>query len=534
MTRQLFSTSIPLLLTFAVAGAQEAVYTWYGEPGLPSDSFGESVSGAGDVNGDGFADVIVGRPGFTMAEVFSGRDGSVLYTLYGAGGIFGSSVSGAGDVNKDGFADVIVGAPWYSGPSFAQVFSGRTGGMIYSFSSYADGFGISVSGAGDVNKDGFADVIVGASTNSERGTNYGKAIVYSGSTGAVLHSFYGDGYWALFGWSVSSAGDVNRDGYADVIVGAPNHDFDHGRVRVFSGKSGAVLYSFDGGAAARLGHSVSNARDVNKDGYADFIIGGHVPGNYIVHVDVRSGRDGSVLFSFTGPNGSSFPSVSDCGDVDGDSYPDVIVGVNTSECYDYVGCVGRATVLSGLDGSVLFSVSGDRYEDRFATSVSGAGDMNGDGLAEFVVGAPWYWGGSSNAGYVRTFTGRQCDASWNNYGQGWPGTFSVPELTLSGDPVLGTTVNLFVGNSRAKSTIANLMIGLSEAYLPTNLDGVLLVVPIQLFPLAVPAVGLNIPVSIPNDGSFCGTSFYLQAIEYDPGASLDYSFTPGLKMILGD
>ena len=162
-----------------------------------------------------------------------------LYTFNGdaAGDMLGFPVAGAGDVNKDGYLDFVVGAPqlFSPGPGSARVLSGADGAILYTFygDSVGDTFGGSVAGAGDVNKDGYADVIVGAPNN---GTGFAR--VLSGADGTILYTFYGDSVGDTFGQSVVGAGDVNKDGYADIIVGAYGDDdngAESGSARVFSG-----------------------------------------------------------------------------------------------------------------------------------------------------------------------------------------------------------------------------------------------------------------------------------------------------------
>ncbi|MCH7879476.1 MAG: FG-GAP repeat protein [candidate division Zixibacteria bacterium] len=230
-----------LFLTLLTASAAQSqyppLYVFTGE--AVDDMFGYSVSGAGDVNNDGFADLIVGAfqndaggNEAGRAYVYSGRTGGLLHTFTGeaVGDVFGGSVSGAGDVNNDGFADLIVGAfnndAGGNSAGRAYVYSGQTGALLHTFTAEAadDWFGVSVSGAGDVNNDGFADLIVGAWTNDAGGSDAGRAYVYSGQTGTLLHTFTGEAASDVFGFSVSGAGDVNNDGFADLIVGAILND----------------------------------------------------------------------------------------------------------------------------------------------------------------------------------------------------------------------------------------------------------------------------------------------------------------------
>ncbi len=370
-----------------------------------ADWFGISVSNAGDVNNDGFADIIVGASqddnngsNSGSARVLSGATGAILYTFNGnsASDYFGGSVNGAGDVNNDGFDDVIVGAygdaPNGLSSGSAQVFSGATGAVLYTLNgdSASDNFGGSVSGAGDVNNDGYADFIIGA-----QGYNggAGAARVYSGATGAIIHVFNGDAASDHFGTSVSGAGDVNNDGYDDLIAGA-NLDDDNGSAcgmaRVFSGATGAILYTFYGDSAFdNFGESVSGAGDVNNDGFDDVIVGAiqdDNTGSNAGSARVFSGATGAILYTFNGDSGVDFfgKSVSSAGDVNNDGFDDVIVGAtgdgNTGPS------AGSARVFSGANGANLFTFNGDSSYDGAGASVS-AGDFNNDGFVDFLIGA---------------------------------------------------------------------------------------------------------------------------------------------------
>ena len=186
-------------------------------------------------------------------------------------GEFGESVSDAGDVNGDGYGDVIVGARSsdydYRQAGSAYVFSSIDGVTLYKFlgDDDSDFFGNSVSGAGDVNGDGYDDLIVGASGDDGSGTNSGQVKVFSGLNGSVLYIFNGDGSGDYFGNSVSGAGDVNNDGYDDFIVGASEDDNNgsrSGSARIFSGLTGSALLTVKSVSMSFIRSTVRNRRAV--------------------------------------------------------------------------------------------------------------------------------------------------------------------------------------------------------------------------------------------------------------------------------
>ena len=432
--------------------AQNVLNTVYGDP---NDYLGFSVSGAGDVDNDGFADSLVGAPEDDtngalcgMIRVYSGRTGAVLYSRYGdaAGDMLGDSVSDVGDVNGDGFDDFIAGAgsATWNGQQVGmiRVYSGRDGGILYSrYGAVANDFyGHSVSGAGDVNNDGFDDFIGGAHGSDFNGGNSGALRVYSGRSGTPLYTLFGDSGGSGLGYSVSGAGDVDNDGFDDFCTGAPFTGVGGtwaGMLRVYSGQSGAVLYSRYGSQPYdTLGHAVSHGGDVDGDGGPDLIVGapwedshGHDAGM----VRVYSGLTGAVLSSCYGDHAGQElgRSVSGAGDLNGDGLADFVVGTP----YENLGggLAGMMRVYSGQTGAVLHEAYGTAASEQLGHSVSGAGDVNADGILDVIAGAPGNHDTGWGTGMARVYTG-PC-AAVESYGVGClgPNDTHIPVLSIETD-----------------------------------------------------------------------------------------------------
>jgi len=372
-----------------------------------NDLLGYSVAGAGDVNGDGKADFIIGAYGTTgaagSAYVYSGATGSLLYQKNGAAADdrLGRSVASAGDVNGDGNTDFIVGAAFanpggLSNAGSAYVYSGTDGSLLYQKNGAAafDDLGESVAGAGDMNGDGKADFIVGAPDADPGGLSVaGSAFVYSGANSGLLYQKNGAAAGDVLGRSVAGAGDVDGDGKADFIIGAfladPGGLSAAGSAYVYSGATGALLYQKNGGAARdSLGLSVAGAGDVNGDAKADFIIGvpSADPGGLsnAGSAYLYSGATGALLYQKNGAaaNDRLGNSVAGAGDVNGDGKGDFIIGADHA-LFD----AGSAFLYSGATGALLYQKDGAAGNDILGQSVAGAGDVNGDGKADFIIGA---------------------------------------------------------------------------------------------------------------------------------------------------
>jgi hypothetical protein len=258
--------------------------------GAPGEAIGRALAG-GDLNGDGWGDVVVGIASMTgTVRVITGSPAhlGVLYTWSGmsTGDMFGRSVAMAGDLDNDGYPDVVVGAPGNAtngaGAGMVRAFSGRTGGtpLIWAWfgDDLADALGESVAGAGDVDGDGYDDVIAGAPTYEVAGSYRGLARIFSGRTGAVIRTLYGDPSWLYFGAAVAGVGDLDGDGKDEVAVtstSAASGPLTYGSVRIFSGATGAPIYTIYGDTYDAFGFGIAMASlgDLNGDGREDLIVG---------------------------------------------------------------------------------------------------------------------------------------------------------------------------------------------------------------------------------------------------------------------
>ena len=434
----------------SAAGPQTSP-SWSAAGELGNSNFGDSVACAGDVDGDGYSDVIVGSPSYGGGPSYAGKaylylgsasglQGSYAWAEAGtqSGESFGKSVASAGDVDGDGFSDVIVGASGHSDgqnqEGMAVVYMGSAGGLTTTpaWSVQSDQanahLGRAVSGAGDVNGDGYADVIVGIPNWDQTYTSEGKAQVYLGSaTGLAptpVWEHLGDQQTAAFSWSVSGAGDVNGDGYADILAGSHNYDFDlidEGGAFLFLGSAAGpqATAAWEGQGnqvSSTYGRSVSSAGDVNGDGFADVIVGapeydGGEAGEGAAYLYLGAASGLSQASNWSGQSNQVTAyfgdAVSAAGDVNGDGFGDVLVGafgfdggeVDEGKVFLFEGSS------AGLAAVASWSAEGNQASASFGKSVDSAGDVNADGYADVIVGAPYYDNDQANEGRVFVFLG---------------------------------------------------------------------------------------------------------------------------------
>jgi len=256
----------------------------------PLEFFGTSVAVLGDLTGDGTAEILVGAPGMLntapgAARVFSGSTGALLWEFTGSGTeSLGRSVAAAGDVNGDGVPDMLVGAPKAAGKKAQGVgrvvlYSGNTTFSLLKAvygKKAGDGLGWSVAGAGLMDADTVPDIIYGASgVDKKKNVNVGQVTVLSGRKGKRLYKITGTSAQMSLGFSVAGAGDVNKDDADDFLIGAPGFNSSGGHVRLVSGRTGAILFSYDGAPGDSVGFGIPGfaTADVNGDGKLEIIVG---------------------------------------------------------------------------------------------------------------------------------------------------------------------------------------------------------------------------------------------------------------------
>ena len=457
--------------------------------GANSFSLGNAVASAGDLNGDGFSDLVVGAPGADLGQT----DEGAAYVYYGspsgisttpdvivesdlAGAQLGFAVSTAGDVNGDGYSDLALGA-WRWQSSSAELREGAvfvhygsasgisaTPDVILQTNHAQDFMGVSVACAGDVNGGGYSDLIAGGHVANYGQSEEGAVFVFLGGPAGISTTWANrlerDRSFTQFGRALAGAGDVNGDGYSDVIVGAHNYNnvvtddgaafiYFGGPVGLGSGPNPApdIILFGDPVADGSFGWSVGCAGDLNGDGYSDVCVGAHKDTN-------GQSQEGSVNVFYGGPSGiATTPDVlleanqasawfgfssGTGGDLDGDGYADLVVGAShwgngqTLEGAVFIYRGGPAGVSAPQDLRIEQNAAGSNLGQAVAT----AGDLNGDGHSDLVIGAPLF--GNGGAAFVHyggaNATGNQPFALFNGGTAGEHfGSVVAPAGDVNGD-----------------------------------------------------------------------------------------------------
>ncbi|HEV7780781.1 MAG TPA: integrin alpha, partial [Chitinophagaceae bacterium] len=419
----------------------------------PGASFGYSVASAGDVNGDGYSDVIIGAYTFNymgnidygLTYVYNGSPSGIISSSTAAttlesnqGGAYtGAFISSAGDVNADGYSDVIIGAPFYDhgqlNEGVAFVYHGSVNGLSAAYNALLEVdqastfFGFGTAPAGDVNGDGYGDIIIGCKYYNNGQVNEGAAFVYHGSASGIITTpatlLEKNQAAAQFGYFVGAGGDMNGDGYSDVIVGAPNYSDGlslQGAAFVFYGSSSGINPATatllkSNQAFAQFGISAACAGDINGDGFSDVIVGSNVYDNgqtdegvvYVYHGSETGVNTVAATTIESNKTSAQFGIiVASAGDVNADGYCDVIVGA-----YQYANSlsgVGSAFIYHGSASGLITTpatVLETNQSSGFGVCAASAGDVNGDGYGDVIVGAWQYSNGESGEGAAYIYNG---------------------------------------------------------------------------------------------------------------------------------
>jgi hypothetical protein len=322
----------------------------------------------------------------------------VLHEFHGQpGAFFGWAVSELTDIDHDHATDLIIGEPGTPEGGTTYVYSGRTGRLIYALPGVANDFqGGAIADAGDTNGDGVHDIVSGAPGAGAAG-GPGRVYLYSGRTGRLLHTWEGGPPNDQLGYAVSSAGDQDHDGHADVLAGAVGVNGGAGAAYVFSGRTFKILRRIDGDAGDGFGSAVDWTRSLDRDRRPDLIVGAFTePGAHVF-----SGLGGELFSLAPPPDPVAFGQffVAGVGRVDGDRTPDLYAA-------DYAANqgAGYAAVYSGRDGSVIHEWFGNPSDGTGPGRE--AGDVNRDGRIDLAVGSYTASDGAPGGGRVDVRSGR--------------------------------------------------------------------------------------------------------------------------------
>lgn len=375
------------------------IHEWVGE--ARNDQFSWIARGIGDADGDGVSEVVTSAPthgataqsqGRGRVYLYSGKSGAQLWTATGAEGEqLGTGLEGAGDVNRDGIPDVIAGAP---GSDRAYVYSGRDGAVLLTLRAFKAGesFGQAAAGAGDQDGDGYPDLLVGAPAGSGTGEGAGKAYLFSGKDGALLQVQDGEAAGDAFGSIVAGLRTGRGTPYT---VGAPRAGSARtGRVYVYPGprRPASFVIDSDSTGTALGAMFTSLVGDVDGDKVPDIFasdFGNAASGPATGRIYVHSGATGARLLRLTGENpGDGFGIGSaEAGDVNGDGHDDLVVGAWQYSAAAASG--GKIYLYSGKDGTLLRTITGRVPGETLGFDATGIGDVDGDGALDLLVTSSW-------------------------------------------------------------------------------------------------------------------------------------------------
>jgi hypothetical protein len=521
----------------AALGAQTAACSQTLNGAFGGARLGYSLANVGDVDGGGVDDLLFGAPevfspGSGAAYLYRGEDGALFATFPGQTNHHrGGHVSPAGDLNGDGVPDILIGSamPDASGRVEAISYSRATGtwtilwvrgGMPGDYAFYAEPID-------DATADGRPDVLIGA---YDAMGGMGRAELLDGASGVLVRTWLGSQTGATFGGILAGCQDVDGDGTPDVLIGAPTFNGPNGpaagRVQLYSGgQNGVVLRTWDGQAGDNLGGTVRRGPDVDGDGLEDVLLGSWMsfpvgPGKAAIH----SIATGALLHGWIGANAGDRASfISRVGDVNGDSFEDIAVGADNFDTAFHANA-GKVDVYSGRDlGRRLFTLEGTQSNEMLGAANAGrgatfAGDRNADGYADVAVPSPFHGG---QAGRVQIVCGEPFTPGVTAFGTSSRNCPGAPlALSVTSPPVGSSTTFAITCSNVPLGSVALPLVGFQSATLQLGWLTVLIDVSggpstYDLLPPVIPNAPGQATLPVVPPPGYVGPSIYLQFIMVD-------------------